>query len=105
VFFQTGQTFLEEAFSPQADDLAARAQARSNLIVAEALGRQQDHFGAHDLKIWQRILRRSFSKLAFLSRGERNLIGTCSRHGIGLLPQYHATNEAFGAIDNTLAYL
>jgi hypothetical protein len=76
MFFQTGQTFLEEAFSPQTDDLAARAQARCNLIVAEALGSQQDHFGAHDSKVWQRIFRCSFSKLAFLGRGERNLIGT-----------------------------
>ena len=84
MFFQTGQPFLEEAFSPQADDLAARTQARCNLIVAEALGSKQDHLGAHDLEIWKRIFRRPLSQLMFLGPGERNVVGAPSRHGKNL---------------------
>jgi hypothetical protein len=33
--------------------------------MAEALGGKPDHLGAHDLKIWQPILGRSFLKLTF----------------------------------------
>jgi hypothetical protein len=92
MFFQTGQTFLEEAFSPQTEDLAARAQARCNLTVAEALGRQQDHFGAHDLKIWQRnILLLSFADRVPRSEREksyRDLFSAWHRPP----SQYHATD-------------
>ena len=35
----------------------------------EALGSKQDHLGAHDLKIWQRILCGSLPQLAFFGRG------------------------------------
>lgn len=69
-FFQSGEPFLEKAFPPQADNLAARTQVRGNFIVAEALGREQDHLGAHNLEIWQRILCFSPSKLALLCGGE-----------------------------------
>jgi hypothetical protein len=52
---QAGQAFFEEAFSPAADDLASRAEAVGDLIIGEALVSEEDHLGAGDHKIWQRI--------------------------------------------------
>ena len=53
---ESGQAFIEEAFAPQADDVAADGERGRNLVSAEALGRGQDDAGAEHLKVWQRIL-------------------------------------------------
>ena len=51
LFFQSRQSLLEKAFAPQADDFASRMQARSNFVVAQAVGGEEDHLGSDDLKI------------------------------------------------------
>jgi hypothetical protein len=43
---EAGQTFIEEALAPQADDVAADGQRGRNLVIAEAFGRGQDNAGA-----------------------------------------------------------
>ena len=50
--FQTGQSFLEEPFSPAADDLTSRAESVGDLIIGEALLGEEDHLGASNHKIW-----------------------------------------------------
>jgi hypothetical protein len=50
--FQASQAFFEEAFSPAADDLASRAETVGDLIIGEALVREEHHLGASDHKIW-----------------------------------------------------
>jgi hypothetical protein len=50
-FFQPRQAFLKEAFPPQADDLPAIIQTLGDFIIRETLACQQNHLGAHDLKI------------------------------------------------------
>jgi hypothetical protein len=49
---QAGQSFLEEAFAPLANDLAGDRQAGSNLVIALALSGQKDHFSPEDVIIW-----------------------------------------------------
>lgn len=49
------QSVPEEALAPLADDLAACVEPSGNLVVAQALGGQQDHLGSNDLEIGQRI--------------------------------------------------
>src|SRR5271169_558428 len=51
LILQSGQALFEKAFAPQAHDFAARMQARSNLVVAQAIGGEEDHLGSHDLII------------------------------------------------------
>src|SRR5271157_752405 len=45
---QTGQSFLEEAFAPFANDLARDAKGSSDLVIAVALSGEEDHLGADD---------------------------------------------------------
>jgi hypothetical protein len=56
MFIQTSKPFFKEPFSPLANHLAAAAELRGNLVVAQALGGEEDHLVADDLKIRQRIL-------------------------------------------------
>ena len=51
LILQSRQTLLEKPFAPLANDFAARMQARSNLVVAQATGGEEDHLGADDLII------------------------------------------------------
>ena len=79
------QTALKEALSPHAHHLAARAQARGNLIIAQPLGGEKDHLGAQNLKIRQRILGCDPLELAVFLAGEDYGIRAFSRH-LGLPP-------------------
>jgi len=46
---------LKEALTPLGHDLAARIKARSDHVVAESLGCEEDDLGANDISIRQRI--------------------------------------------------
>src|SRR5256712_13639600 len=47
-FLQPAEPLGEKAFAPQADDFAAGVQALGNLVVGEAFGGQENHFGSGD---------------------------------------------------------
>jgi hypothetical protein len=66
---QTGQPLFEEALSPHAHNFATGVEARSDLIIGQALGGKKNHPGAEDLKIRQRIFRSPAKQFAFLLRG------------------------------------
>jgi hypothetical protein len=51
LILQSRQAFFEKALAPQAHDLAARMQARGNLVVAQAIGGEEDHLGPEHLII------------------------------------------------------
>ncbi len=53
--FQPGQSFFEEPFSPAADDFASGAEPVGDLIIGEALLGEENHLGAGNHKIRQRI--------------------------------------------------
>jgi hypothetical protein len=55
LLFQSVETIYKEMFPPAANDLTGSAQARSNIVVVQSLGGQQDHLAALDLKIRKRI--------------------------------------------------
>jgi hypothetical protein len=57
--FETRQSFLEKPLAPLTDDLAPRIEACGDLVVSDPAGRHQNHFGAHHLKIRQRIFCRT----------------------------------------------
>jgi hypothetical protein len=57
---------LEEALAPLADDLASRIQTRSDLVVVDALSGHQNHLGAKNLKVRQRIFGRPAVQLTGL---------------------------------------
>jgi hypothetical protein len=66
---QTADAFVEEPLAPQAHHVAADGQSCSDLIIGPALSGEENHPGAQDLKIWQRILARStLQNLPFLAR-------------------------------------
>jgi len=47
---------MEEAFAPLAHDLPGHIESLSDLIVVEALSREQDDLGADDIAMRCRIL-------------------------------------------------
>jgi hypothetical protein len=51
LLFQAGQTLLEEAFAPLADDLAGRVQPRCNLVIGQPTRGVQDNPGPHNVTI------------------------------------------------------
>ena len=62
------QSFLEEALAPLADHLAPRGQARSDLVVVHAAGGHENHLGANNLEVRQRIFCRSAIQLCGFRR-------------------------------------
>jgi len=48
---QTSEAFLKEALAPFADDLSRDRQGGADLVVGQALSRQEDHLRAHDFII------------------------------------------------------
>jgi len=46
------ESFVEEAFSPPADNLAGNRQSIADLFVLQPFCRKEDDLGANDLKIW-----------------------------------------------------
>jgi hypothetical protein len=51
LILQACQALFEKALAPQAHDFAPRMQARSDLVVAQAVGGEEDHLGSYDLII------------------------------------------------------
>jgi hypothetical protein len=49
---------MEDALAPQAHDVAAHRECRVDLVVGPTLGGEQDHLGAQNFEIRQRILAR-----------------------------------------------
>ena len=79
-FFQARQALLEESLAPLADDFAPGIQALSDLIVGQALGGVEDHLGADNLKIRQRIFCCSAFQFMPLLWREINSEWAFSRH-------------------------
>jgi hypothetical protein len=48
---EPGKALLEKTFAPQANDLSARAEAISDLVVGQTLVREKDHLGSYHLII------------------------------------------------------
>ena len=57
-FVQARQAIREEALAPLADHFTARVQASGDLVVVDAKGCHEDHLGANDFEIGQRISNR-----------------------------------------------
>jgi hypothetical protein len=53
--FQPGQSLFEEPFSPAADDFTSGAEPVGDLIIGEAQLGEENHLGAGNHKIRQRI--------------------------------------------------
>jgi hypothetical protein len=51
LLLEAGQSLLEEALAPLADDLARRVETSSDDVVAEAVGGQQHDLGADNVTI------------------------------------------------------
>src|SRR5712692_7367029 len=84
---QTAHALVEEPLAPQAHHVAADGESRCDLIIGPALGGEENHPGAQDFKIWQRILARpTFQDLSFLPR-EFDLEWAFPRHTTTSSPQ------------------
>ena len=73
--FQPGQSFFEEPFSPAADDFASGAEPVGDLIIGEALLGEENHLGASNHKIRQRIFIGASLQLFSFLLGEHDLYG------------------------------
>ena len=82
-FLQPAESFVKEALAPLADDLAAGIQTGGNFIVGDAFGGQENHLGAKDLKVWQRILCGASIQLLLFIRAEHDPERAFSWHIIG----------------------
>jgi hypothetical protein len=51
LILQARQALLEKALAPQAYDFAPGMKARRDLVVAQAVGSEEDHLGPNDLII------------------------------------------------------
>src|SRR5229473_43599 len=67
---ETPEALLEEALSPHADDLPSCGEVVCDSVIGEALVSQQDHLGADDLIIRQRISVGSPDQLLHLLPGQ-----------------------------------
>jgi hypothetical protein len=87
MILEPGQALFEEALAPEGHDLPPGVEALGDRVIGPALGGQEDHLGADDLKMGSRI--RGSARLQhprFLA-GQDDFVGTRSRHrsvGIGL---------------------
>jgi len=66
------ETICEEPFPPAADHLTAAVEARCDFVVVQSLGSHQDHLGALDLKVWQRIFAGSPLQFGLFGRRQAN---------------------------------
>src|SRR2546421_12793481 len=71
---QAGQTVFKEPFSPATHDLASRAPAIGTLIVRQALLSEEDHLGASNCTIRERIFIGAPFQLLSLLFGESGSI-------------------------------
>jgi len=102
---QAAHALVEEPLAPQAHHVAADREGRPDLIVGPALGGEENHPGAQDLEIWQRILTRpSFQDLPFLSR-ELDLEWAAPRHSTTTFPQGRVAENLPAGNIYTLPYL
>jgi hypothetical protein len=69
---ETSEALLEEAFTPHADYLASCGEVVCDSVIGEALVSQQDHLGADDLIIRQRILVGSPGEFSHLFSGQQD---------------------------------
>jgi len=70
MLFQPRKAIGEEALAPERDHLTAGVQARGDPVVGHSFGRVEDHLGTLNLKIQQRIFRRTPAQLGFLDKRE-----------------------------------
>lgn len=82
-FLKASEALFEETLPPHADNLAPGVEPGGNLIVGQALGGKQDHSGADDFKIRQRIPGSAAAQLALFGSGEldREWAGTWHLEG------------------------
>src|SRR6266852_3533195 len=77
---QAVQAFVEEPFAPQTDHVASHRERGGDGVVGPPVGRQQDHLGPEDGKIWQRIFPGArLQRLRFLPR-QLDLVWALPRH-------------------------
>jgi hypothetical protein len=71
---------MEEALAPQAHDIAPHRERGGDLLIRATFGGEQDHFGAENFAIWQRILTRPVFQHNSLMPGQPDSKGTVSGH-------------------------
>jgi hypothetical protein len=74
------QTLVEEAFAPQANNVASDGESGGDGVIGPTFGGVQDDAGAQNLKIWQRIPASPFLEDLALAPGEHDGIWASSRH-------------------------
>src|SRR5450755_3480668 len=72
MFFQPCEAVGEETLAPKRDHLTASVQTGSDLVVGQAFGCVENHLGALNLKIRQRIFSRTSAQLGLFGRREGN---------------------------------
>ena len=77
---ETTEALLEEALAPHARDFASRAEVLCDLVIGEAPMSQEDHLGAEDLEIRQRIFTGSPRQLCHFLPGKEDPKWALSRH-------------------------
>lgn len=102
---QAGQAFLEKPLSPHADDFATSVESCGNLIVGQTTGRQQNHLGADDFKIRQRIFHGAAMEFIFFLGRQTDGEGTCSWQSESLPALKMPYVSGLFKRQNTLAYL
>src|SRR5439155_24076897 len=85
--FQAGEALLEKPLAPQAHHLAPGMQGAGDLIVGAVLGGQQDHLGADNHEIRQRILGGAAAQLSGLSTRQPDPIWALPWHRSRVLPR------------------
>jgi hypothetical protein len=55
MILEPGQALFEEALAPKGHDLPPGVEALGDRVIGPALGGQEDHLGADDLKMGSRI--------------------------------------------------
>src|ERR687892_723987 len=77
---QSWQSLMEEPLAPETDHIASDVQGCADFIIGSSLCSQQNHLGAQDLEIRQRIFSSAaFQNFSFLFR-ERDLKRASSGH-------------------------
>jgi len=65
--FEPWRAFVEEALAPQAHDIAPHRERGGDLVIGTTFGGEENHLGAENLAIRQRILTRTvFQHRTFL---------------------------------------
>jgi hypothetical protein len=95
---------FKESLSPHAHHLPASIQARGDLVVAQSLGGEENHTGAKNLKIRQRILRGNPVEFTIFFRRENYLIWAGTGHWWGTSKRKYARYSPTAQY-NMLVYL